>query len=190
MYMPVGHPGGFSSVDLVVRGSLPPSALIRGVRAAMERADPSLPVADFRTMAQLVDRSVFARRFVVLLGAGFAVFGLLLSALGIYAVVSYSVNQRTREFGIRMALGATPGGVRTGVLQETGRLAVAGMVIGLPLSWAVARMIRSLLFGVGAADPLTFVAVLVTLASVAALAGYLPARRATRLDPANALRAR
>ena len=76
------------------------------------------------------------------------------------------------------------------MLQETGRLAVAGMVIGLPLSWAVARMIRSLLFGVGAADPLTFVAVLVTLASVAALAGYLPARRATRLDPANALRAR
>jgi predicted permease len=190
MYMPVGHPGGFNSVDLVVRGSIPPAALVVGVRAALRRADPLLPVGSFRTMTELVDHSVFERRFVVMLVAGFAAFGLLLSALGIYAVVSYSVSQRTREIGIRMALGATAGGVRTRILGETGRLALVGVAVGLPLSWMVARAIRSLLFGVGPSDPMSFAGVCVTLAAVAALAGYLPARRATRVDPAIALRAR
>ena len=141
-------------------------------------------------MDQLVDRSLFARRFVVLLVSGFAVFGLLLSALGIYAVISYSVNQRTQEMGIRMALGATPRDVRAHVLGETGTLVVAGLACGLPLSWMAARAISGLLFDVGAADPTTFVTALVILSAVAALAGYVPARRATRVDPAIALRPR
>ena len=189
MYMPI-RTGDYQSVDLVVRGSLPPATLAGGMRAALRRVDPSLPVAEFRTMEQLVDRSVFARRFVVLLVGGFAAFGLLLASLGIYAVISYSVTQRTQEIGIRMALGATPGKLRAHVLGQTGTLALLGVAVGLPASWLAARAIRGLLFDVGASDPPTFIAVLVILVGVAALAGYVPARRATQVDPAIALRPR
>ena len=191
MYFPIGHSGGYSSVDLVVRGSnSSTTSLIASVRAALRRADPDLPVANFRTMQELVDRSVFARRFVVMLVAGFAVFGVGLSALGIYAVISYSVSQRTQEIGIRMALGATADGVRRGILAETGRLAVAGLALGLPLSWMAARTIRGLLYDVGSFDAGTFGATLLALVAVAIGAGYRPARRATRVDPALALRPR
>ena len=133
---------------------------------------------------------MFARRFVVLLVEAFAAFGLILASLGIYAVISYSVAHRTQEIGIRMALGATPGILRASVLGDTGRLVMLGVAIGLPSSWLAGRAIRGLLFDVGASDPATFSAVLVLLALVALLAGYLPARRATRVDPAIALRAR
>lgn len=190
MYMPVGHPGGFSSVDLVVRGSVPPATLIADVRSALRRADPSLPTANVRTMEQLVDHSLFARRFVVVLVGAFGAFGLLLSALGIYAVISYSVGQRTQEIAIRMALGATAHGIASNILGETGRLAMAGVAIGLPLAWAATRAIRGLLYGVAPSDPVTFAAALAVLAGVVALAGYLPARRATRVDPGIALKPR
>jgi predicted permease len=191
MYFPIGHPGGYNSVDLVVRGSrLSTANLITSVRAALRRADPNLPVAHFRTMQELVDRSVFARRFVVMLVAGFAVFGVVLSALGVYAVISYSVSQRTQEIGIRMALGATADGVRRDILAETGRLAALGLVLGLPLSWMAARAIRGLLYNVGSFDPVTFGATLAALVAVATCGGYLPARRATRVDPALALKPR
>lgn len=188
MYMPVGHPGGFSSVDLVVRGDVPAATLIASVRAALRQTDPSLPVSEVRTMKQLVAHSLFARRFTVILVAAFGAFGLLLSALGVYAVISYSVSQRTQEIAIRMALGATPGGVASRILVETGRLAVAGVAIGLPLSWAATRAIRGLLYGVVPSDPVTFAVVPLMLTAVVALAGYLPARRATRVDPGVALK--
>lgn len=188
MYMPLGHPGGFNTVDLVMRGSTAPATVIGGVRAAIRRVDASLPVANFRTMAQLVDRSIFARRFLVVVVAGFAAFGLLLSALGIYAVLSYSVSQRTREIGIRMALGATQSSVRAGIFAETGRLAAAGVVIGMPLSWMVTRTIKGFLYDVPAFDPLTFCAVFAVLSVAAAVAVYRPVRRATDVDPVIALR--
>jgi predicted permease len=190
MYMPIRQTGDYQSVDLVIRTALAPASVAASVRAALERVDPTLPVAEFRTMEQLVDHSLFARRFVVVLVSGFAVVGLLLLALGIYAVISYSVNQRTQEMGIRMALGATPRDVRSHVLGETGRLVLAGLGFGLPASWMAAQAIRGLLFDVGASDPPTFVAALLILSAVAALAGYVPARRATRVDPAIALRPR
>jgi len=122
--------------------------------------------------------------------AGFAVFGVVLSALGVYAVISYSVSQRTREIGIRMALGATADGVRRGILADTGRLAVLGLALGLPVSWMAARAIRGLLYDVGSFDAVTFGATLVSLVVVAGCAGYLPARRATRVDPVLALKPR
>jgi len=133
---------------------------------------------------------VFARRFTVLLVAGFAVFGLMLSCLGLYAVISYSVSQRTQEIGIRMALGATPASLRTRIFGETGVLVLVGIAMGLPASWLATRAIRGLLFDVGSADPVTYAGVLAVLAGVAVLAGYVPARRATRIDPAIALRPR
>jgi predicted permease len=187
MYMPL-RGGDYQSVDLVVRGAIPATTLAAGVRAALRGVDPNLPTVEFRTMEQLVDRSVFARRFTVLLVAGFAAFGLILSCLGIYAVISYSVTQRTQEIGIRMALGATPARLRTTIFGETGVLVVLGMIVGVPASWMASRAIRGLLFDVGSADPATYGAVLAVMAVVAVLAGYMPARRATEVEPSVALR--
>jgi predicted permease len=187
MYMPLST-GDYQSVDLVVRAAVPPAALASGIRAALHRVDPTLPVAEFRTMQQLVDRSVFARRFVAMLVAAFAAFGLILAALGIYAVISYSVTLRTQEISIRMALGATPGVLLASILGQTGRMVLVGVVIGLSASFVAARAIRGLLFGVGTSDPATFTATLALLTIIALLAGYLPARRATQVDPALALR--
>jgi predicted permease len=187
MYMPLSV-GDYQSVDLVVRAAVPSLALASGIRAALHRVDPTLPVAEFRTMQQLVDRSVFARRFVAMLVAAFATFGLILAALGIYAVISYSVTLRTQEISIRMALGATPGVLLASILGQTGRMVLVGVVIGLSASFVAARAIRGLLFGVGTSDPVTFTTTLAVLTIVALLAGYLPARRATQVDPALALR--
>jgi ABC-type antimicrobial peptide transport system permease subunit len=187
MYMPL-RTGDYQSIDLVVRGTVPPAALAPGIRAALHRVDPTLPVAEFRTMQQLVDRSVFTRRFVAMLVAAFAAFGLILAALGIYAVISYSVTLRTQEISIRMALGATPGVLLSSILGQTGRMVLLGAMIGLPASFLAARAIRGLLFGVGTSDPATFIATIAVLTSIALLAGYLPARRATQVDPALALR--
>ena len=189
MYMPIRQTGDSHVVDLVVRGTLPPASLTPGIRTALRRADPNLPATEFRLMRQLVDHSVFPRRFVGFLLAGFAAFGLILASLGIYGVISYSVSQRKQEIGIRMALGATAGDLQTRILMQTARLALAGMILGVAASWMAARAIQGLLFGVTSSDPVTFAAVLVLLAAVAALAGYLPAWRASRLDPLDALRA-
>jgi predicted permease len=188
MYMPLRQPTDYQSIDLVVRGAISPIALVPSIRAELRRIAPNLPIGDFRTMEALVDQSVFARHFVVLLVGGFAAFGLLLASLGIYAVISYSVAQRTQEIGIRMALGATQGNVLRRILEQTGGLVLAGLVVGLPFSWMAARAIRGFLFDVGTSNPATFIGVLIVLGGVAALAGFLPARRAAKVDPAIALR--
>jgi predicted permease len=187
MYMPL-RGGNFQSVDLVIRSPLPAATLAASVRAALHRVDPGMPVPAFRTMDELVDRSTFVRRFVVSLVGGFALFGLLLAALGIYGVISYAVLQRQQEIGIRMALGATPAVVRAGIMRQTGALVVIGALCGLPVAAFAGRAIRSLLYDVRSSDPMTFGAVAAVLGIVAVLAGYLPAFRASRVDPAVALR--
>jgi ABC-type antimicrobial peptide transport system permease subunit len=111
-----------------------------------------------------------------------------LASLGIYGVIAYSVSQRTQEIGIRLALGASAGELQGRILLQTVKLAVVGLAVGVPASWMAARSIQGLLFGVTTSDPATFVAVLMLLAAVAVLAGYLPARRASRLNPLEALR--
>lgn len=188
MYMPLRQTGDYEVVDLVVRASGPPARLVPAVRAALKGVDPDLPATQFRTLEQLIDRSVFARRLVVLLLAGFAGFGLILASLGIYGVISYSVSQRRQEIGIRLALGASPRVVEVHFLTETLKLALAGLAVGLPASWIAARAIKGLLFGVASTDSVTFAAVLLLVGGVAALAGYVPARRASRIDPITALR--
>jgi predicted permease len=189
MYVPMRQCNDISSVDLVVRTSLPPGEVATSVRAALRPIAPNLPGKDFRTIQQLVDKSVSPRRFTVLLLGGFAIFALLLASLGIYGVVSYGVNQRTQEIGIRMALGASASRLQAGIVGQTLQLAAIGMLTGAVASWLLARALGGLLYGVTATDPVTFLAMPVVLAFVATIAGYLPARRASRIDPSIALRA-
>ncbi|MEZ5283842.1 MAG: ABC transporter permease [Vicinamibacterales bacterium] len=189
MYLPMRQCGDQSSSDLVVRSALPPGQLANAVRDALRPIAPSLPGGEFRDLQSLVDRSVSPRRFLVLLLGGFAAFALLLAALGIFAVVSYSVSRRSQEIGIRMALGASAGHVRGEIVARTLRLALAGMACGMLGAWILSRAMQGLLFGVTSTDPATFVATLVLIAGTALLAGYLPARRASRIDPLASLRA-
>jgi predicted permease len=189
VYIPIRQIRDFSSLDLVVRTTLPPAELSTALRAALKPIAPNIAGSDFRMLQQLVDKAVSPRRFVVLLLGGFALFALVLASLGIYAVVSYSVTQRTQEIGIRMALGAPAGNLQARILLQTLGLAGIGMAIGAAVSWLLARGLTGLLFGVTAADPATFAAMVAALTGVAMVAGYLPARRASRIDPSVALRA-
>jgi predicted permease len=188
MYLPLRQSGDWSSVDLVVRTSLPPASLASSIRTALRPLDPNLATNQFRTLQQLVDTSVSPRRFVVLLLGGFAAFALVLALLGVYSVISYTVTQRTQEIGIRMALGASANQVQGKIIQQTLMLATIGMAFGTAASWGAARTLNGFLFGVTAADPVTFVGMLLTLTAIAAVGGYLPARRASRIDPISALR--
>jgi len=150
--------------------------------------NPGQAAAEFRSIRQIVDHAVSPRRFFVLLVSGFAALGLILASLGIYGVISYSVARRTQEIGIRMALGATRGNVQLTVIRDTLRLALAGIGLGTVAAIAVARAIASLLFGTQPTDPATFAGMILLLGGVALVAGYIPARRASRVDPMMALR--
>jgi len=187
-YIPIRQTQDYGSVDLVVRTSMPTAELGARIREALRPIEPDLPTANLRTLQTLVDRAVSPRRFVVILLGGFAGFALALASLGIYAVISYSVSQRTQEIGIRMALGASAETLRRSILLQTLGLAGMGMIFGIVASLALARLLSGLLFGVTASDPATFAGMLVILTAVAAIAGYLPARRASRIDPMAALR--
>ncbi|MPY88247.1 MAG: FtsX-like permease family protein [Luteitalea sp.] len=189
MYIPIRQTNDYRAVDLVVRTDLHPAALASSVRAALAPIAPTLPASEWRTLQQLVDKAISPRRFVVLLLAGFAGFALILASLGIYAVISYSVGQRRQEIGIRMALGASATDMQNGILLQTLKLAATGMALGLVASWGFGQAIQGLLFNVTPSDPATFATAFAVLMTVAALAGYLPARRASRVDPAIALRA-
>jgi predicted permease len=189
MYLPMRQCADISSVDLVVRSSLPMAALAASVRAALQPIAPNLPGKGFRTLQQLVDKAVSPRRFVVLLLGGFALFALLLASLGIYGVVSYGVNQRTQEIGIRMALGASASRLQAGIIAQTLGLAAVGMLIGAVASRALAGALSGMLFGVTANDAPTLLGMPLVLGLVAAIAGFIPARRASRIDPSTALRA-
>jgi predicted permease len=188
MYLPMRQTGDYPEMELVVRTALPPDSLARGIRAALRPIDPNLPVSTFQTLQDLVDKAVSPRRFLVMLLAGFAGFALLLASLGIYALISYSVNQRTREIGIRMALGASERLVRREVLMKTLRLALTGVAIGTLASFALTKWIESLLFGTTSTDAVVFSGVILLLCVAALVAGYVPARRASRIDPMVALR--
>ncbi len=189
MYLPIRQTDDYTSVALVVRTALPPAVLASGVRTALEPLDPNLPTNEFRTLQQIVDQAVSPRRFIVLLLGGFSAFALILASLGIYAVVSYSVSQRTQEIGIRMALGASQARLQAAVVAETLGLAAAGIGIGVTCAWLLAHGLSGLLYGVTAADPVTFVATPAVLVAVSLFAGYVPARRASRIEPTIALRA-
>ena len=188
MYLPMRQTGDYAAMKLVVRTALPPASLAASIKTALRPIDPNLPVTEFQTLQGLVDKVVSPRRFLVVLLSGFAGFALLLASLGIYALISYSVNQRTKEIGIRMALGANAWLVRRGVLTKTLRLALAGVALGTLGSFAFSKWIESLLFGTTPTNPAVFSGVSLLLCAVALVAAYVPARRASRIEPLQALR--
>ena len=177
-----------AGAELVIRSKLPPATLAATVLRTLRELNPNQPAAEFQPIQRIVDRAVSPRRFFMLLVAFFAALGLTLAALGVYGVISYSVTRRTQEIGIRMALGATHGRVQLDVLRRTLSLALIGIFAGTIASVLVARGIASLLFGTQPTDTPTYGGMILLLGVVALLAGYLPARRASRIQPMIALR--
>jgi putative ABC transport system permease protein len=177
-----------SSVTLIVKADKDPAALAAGLREAVKASDPDVPLYAVRTLAEIVSDRTAQRRLAVMLISVFAAVALLLAAIGIYGVMSYAVTQRTQEIGIRMALGAERQDILRMVLRHGSLMAVTGIAVGLVTALGMARLITSLLFQVSATDPPTFSIVPVVLIAVALLACYIPARRATRVDPLVALR--
>ena len=176
-------------MSLVVRSSVEPSSLSASVRHIVNEIDKSVPVSNVQTMEHVVSQSITQPRFNLFLLGLFSTVALLLSAAGIYGVTAYTVTQRTHELGIRLALGAQVSDVLKMILGQGMAVIGIGLVLGLVAAFGLMRLLRSLLFGVGENDPLTFVAITVVLFVVALLACYLPARRATKVDPLEALRA-
>jgi predicted lysophospholipase L1 biosynthesis ABC-type transport system permease subunit len=183
------HQSGWRNMAVVVRSALEPTALAGLLRGAVRELDPELPVYDLQTMEERVSRSLSAHHLATAAIGGFAALSLILSVLGIYGVMRYSTNQRTREIGIRMALGAEPGEVVGMVVRQGMTLAALGLAGGLLAALALTRFLTGLLFGISAYDPLTYAAVTMLLAAIAWATCWLPARRATRVDPMIALRA-
>jgi putative ABC transport system permease protein len=177
-----------ANLSVVVRGVAETQALARALRHELQSVDPLAAASSIKAMSQYLDATVAARRFNMLLMSLFAGVALLLATAGLYALLSYSVMQRTHEFGVRMALGAGMGEMLRLVIRQGLTLASAGIAMGLVASLALTRLMSSLLFGVGATDPLTFAGVAALLAAAALLACCIPAWRAARVDPMIALR--
>jgi ABC-type antimicrobial peptide transport system permease subunit len=175
-------------MEAVLRSSMDPRAAAPAVRSAVWSIDPDSVIGEVRTMQHVVSDSVGQRRFQMWLIAGFAASALLLTCIGIYGVVAWSVSRRRNEIGIRMALGARPAGIHRLVMAQALLPVWCGLAAGVAAALALGRVLNSLLFGVSPHDPLTIVVVVTLLSGVAALAGYIPSRRAARIDPLDALR--
>jgi putative ABC transport system permease protein len=190
IYMPMMDSvgGGVRAMSVAVRTTGSPQSLIAGVRREIRELDPLLPITDVQTMGALVSRSMNRTSFATLLLALAALVGLFLGAVGIYGVISYTVTQRTAELGIRQALGATAGVIRGMVVRQGVTLAALGMVVGLAAALALGKVMTSLLYGVSAFDPITFAGGAIVFLAVAVFASLLPARRAAKIAPSEALR--
>jgi ABC-type antimicrobial peptide transport system permease subunit len=178
----------FGGAQVVVRSTTPSQALIPMLRDAVQKTDPRILRHDFRTMTGIVSGTVAERRFLMAMLTTYAIVALGIAAVGIFGVVACQVTQRTNEFGVRLALGASPSGLLRLVLGQSGRLVLAGLAIGLALSFAAGRLLASQLFGLSPHDPFLLTTVSAILLLVALLASFLPARRASRVNPMEALR--
>jgi predicted permease len=177
-----------TTLSIVARGNGPATSLVQPLRTAIRSLDPDLPIARLRPMSDLLSAATARQRFNATLLGIFALTALLLASVGLYGVMAYVVSQRTREIGIRMALGGQPSAIRWSVLRQGLLVSLAGLAIGVLLSVATAKAISGLLFGVQALDLATYLGIAILLLAVAFLATYGPARRATRVDPLLALR--
>jgi ABC-type antimicrobial peptide transport system permease subunit len=187
VYMPYWTQLG-SEATLTIRTAQAPGAAANAVRNAIWSVDSQLPVPEMKTMQRIISDSVSERRFQTGLLAGFALAALLLAVVGIYGVISYSVNRRRNEIAIRMALGAGASDVNRMVLGQGMRPVAAGLMIGMAVALALGRLVQALLFQTRPSDPLVLASVVLVLGAAAALACFAPARRATRVDPAISLR--
>ncbi|HEY7817353.1 MAG TPA: ADOP family duplicated permease, partial [Vicinamibacteria bacterium] len=188
LYLPYTQSRDLGSVTFYVRAQAAPEALAAGIREAAERVDSALPVTDLKTMNRQIEESLFAERMVAALSVSFGGLATLLAAVGLYGLLSYTVAMRTREFGIRVALGAERKRLLTLVSKEVALLVMLGVGIGLPGGLLFGRLLESELYGLSARDPITVGFAVFTLLSTAALAGAIPAARASRVDPMIALR--
>ncbi|MGB8475959.1 MAG: ABC transporter permease [Candidatus Acidiferrum sp.] len=188
VYVPYAQVPKVAAMTFYVRSTRDPLLLGTALQGEVRQMDPNLPVYDLKTMDRVVDEDLFSARMVAVLSASFAGLAGLLAALGIYGVLAYVVVQRTREIGIRMALGAVASQVRLLIIKEVGLMVLIGVAVGLPAAYGLARFSESLLYGVHAGDPAVYAAGLALIALIALAACFLPARRATRVDPLVALR--
>ncbi len=186
LYLPVAQ-APFRRMNFTIRTAGVPEGLIAAIRGEIVSMDPTVPIARVQTMERILSDSVASDRFSMLLLTLFAVIALVLAAVGIYGVTSYSVSQRTAEMGVRMAVGANPSDVLKLVMVSGAKLALSGVVVGLVGAAALSRIMASQLYAVGATDPLTFAGVGLVLALVALVATYVPALRAARIDPVLAI---
>ena len=187
VYVPHAQDSQWNFMGLVIRTAGDPAAFARTLRRDVQALDPDQPIYNVRTYDDLVMNSLGTRRVSMQLFTVFGCAALLLAAVGIYGVMAYSVTQRTQEIGIRMALGAQKSHILRLVISQGMTLTLIGVIAGLAGAFALTRVIANLLFGVGASDPVTFIALSLMLITVAFIACYLPARRAARLDPVTAL---
>jgi putative ABC transport system permease protein len=187
MYLPFPQ-ATRSAFTLAVRTAIAPSSLISSIRDAVRSVDKDQPVYNIKTVGELRSESIAQTRFNTYALSIFAALALIMAAVGLYGVMAYSVSQRTHEIGIRMAFGAQRGDVFRLVIRQGMTLALAGIMIGLAASLALTRVMSGLLYGVTATDVTTYITVALTLALISLVACYLPARRATRVDPLVALR--
>ncbi|HEX5473461.1 MAG TPA: ABC transporter permease [Vicinamibacterales bacterium] len=187
-FEPYREDDSIGALTFYVRSSLPAEQALAAIGPAVRRLDPNLPIEDLRTLPEQVRDNVFLDRFITVLSTAFAILATLLAAIGLYGVLAYTIAQRTREIGLRMALGAAPGRVRSMVLRQVGRMTLVGGVVGLAGAWLLGRMARALLYEMQGADPVVLVSAAVLLTCVALGAGLVPAHRASRIDPMRALR--
>jgi putative ABC transport system permease protein len=189
IYVPYKQALWWRSMYMVMRTSGDPLSHVAAVRSAVAAIDPQIPLAEVRTMERLIGESVAEPRYRALLLSAFGALALVLASAGIYGVMSYTVNQRRRETGVRLALGATSADVMRLVIRDGMRLAIIGVACGIVLALISTRVLSSMLFGVSPLDPLTFGSMALFLTAVGLLACMLPARRASRTDPMTAIRA-
>ena len=188
-YANLTHPiGSVETVTFLLNSSGDPASIGPAVRQSIRQIDPSLPVLSLRTLNEQIDRHLTMERLIAQLAAFFGAVALFMAAMGLYGVMSYSISRRTGEIGLRMALGASGTSVIAMVLGETLRIVAIGITIGLPCALALGRLISSRLYGVTAADPTAIAMTTLMILTAAALAGYMPARRASRVDPMVSLR--
>jgi ABC-type antimicrobial peptide transport system permease subunit len=179
---------GVGSINFYVRSGLATNQAFSAVRSVMKKLDPSLPIEELKTMPQQVKENVFLDRMISTMSAAFALLATLLAAVGLYGVLAYSVAQRTREIGVRMALGADAASVRLMVMRQVAVMALIGGVIGIAAAVGMGRAASSLLYELKGYDPVVFMIAVASLTAVAFGAGLLPALKASRVDPMQALR--
>jgi len=187
-YIPFFQSPESDSMTFEVRAAAEPSSLAAGVRRIIQQADSRLPVFDVKTLTEQVDESLAEDRLVASFSTLFGLLALVLASVGLYGVMAHAVSRRTNEIGIRMALGAQPRQILDMVMRETLWLVILGVATGIPIAMGTSRLIRSELYGLSPSDPLTISMTALLMVGVAGLAGYLPARRAMKVDPLVALR--